>query len=309
MDTDFWQSIIDADFAVPDGASVTDLTPQLVALLGSADPQLRDSFGFSILAVWLERDGYYSPGQMRELGSQLIGNMSAGLVESETDTVFGRSFSALILGKIIDADNRQSFLSAGEVEDWLDQTLTYVQAERDVRGFIPGKGWAHAVAHMGDLLMYLSRNRHVGASHLERIVESIGKRMAEPVPYVYRALEDERMVYAVMVALQRELLAPAFLGDWVDRLAHRWSGSEWPTTIMTEETANAYQNTRQFLRSLYFQLLVGIRAPFWYADPTPFERIPSVRETLLDQIIAGLRVMDLGFYKVGPPAATAGAEN
>jgi len=300
MDTSFWQSIVDADFAVPDGSSVTDLTPQLVSFLGSSDSQLRDAFGFPILAVWIDRGGYYSPDQLRELGAQMIHNMAVGLGESETDTVFGRAFSALILGKIIDADNRQSFLSADEVHEWLDHALAYVQGERDVRGFVPHKGWAHAVAHMGDLLMYLARNQHIGVLQLEQIVENIGGRMVEPAPYVYRTLEDERMAYAVTVALQRELLTPAFLSTWVDRLAHRWNGSEWSTTIMVDETANAYHNTRQFLRSLYFQLLVGIQAPFWYSDPTPFEHIPSVRETLLNQIIAGLRVMDLGFYAAAP---------
>jgi hypothetical protein len=300
MDTDFWQSIIDANFTVPDGTSITDLTPQLISFLSSTDPQLRDAFGFPILAVWIDRGGYYSSDQLRELGTQMLHNLFVGLGESETDTIFGRAFSALILGKIIDADNREVFLSGDEVHHWLDQTLTYVQGERDVRGFVPDKGWAHAIAHMGDLLMYLARNRHIGKLHLEKIVENIGRRMAEPVPYVYRALEDERMVYAVMVALQRELLGTTFLCAWVDRLAQQWRGSEWSTTIMMNETTNAYHNTRQFLRSLYFQLFMGIQAPFWYSDPTPFQHIPSVREALLNQIIAGLRIMDLGFYAVAP---------
>ena len=300
MDTSFWQSIVEADFAVPGGSSAADLTPHLVSFLSSTDSQLRDDFGFSILATWLDRGGYYSPDQLRELGTAMIRNLSIGLGESETDTVFGRAFSVLILGKVVDADNRQPFLSADEVHAWLDQALAYVRSECDVRGFIPEKGWAHAVAHTGDLLMYLARNRHVGVRHLEQIVEAIGGRMAEPVPYIYRALEDERMAYAAMVALQRELLTPEFLSAWIDRLAHRWSGSQWLTTVMKAETANAYHNTRQFLRSLYFQLLLGIRAPSWYSDPTPFERIPGVRETLLDRLVAGLRVMDRRFYAAAP---------
>jgi hypothetical protein len=296
MDVSFWQAIVDADFAVPIGLTVSDLTPQLVDLLGSTNSHLRDDFGFTILAVWIDRGGYYSPDQLRELGAQLAHNLSIGIGETETDSVFQRAFSALILGKVIDADNRETFLSAAEVHRWLDQALTYVRAERDVRGFVPGKGWAHAIAHVGDLLMYLARNRHVGAPNLERILEAIGTRMSEPVPYVYRALEDERMAYAVIVALQRELLTPTFLRSWVDRLAQRWSGDQWSTTSKLDDNANAYYNTRQFLRSLYFQLLLGIRAPFWYTDPTPFENIPSVRDALLNQIVAGLRVADVGFY-------------
>lgn len=148
--------------------------------------------------------------------------------------------------------------------------------------------------------MYLARNRHVGVAQLERIVETIGERMAQPVPRVYLALEDERMAYAVMVALQRELVNPAFLSAWVNRLAHRWSGDQLPNTIAVAESANAYRNTRLFLRSLYFQLLLGIQVPLWYRDATPFEHVPSVRERLLDQLVRGLRVMDLGFYASAP---------
>jgi Protein of unknown function (DUF2785) len=306
MDTSFWQSIVDADFALPHDCSAADLTPELISFLSSTDPRLRDDFGFSILATWLDRGGYYSPDQLRQLGAHMARNLSIGLGETETDTVFGRAFSTLILGKVVDADNRQPFLSADEVYAWLDQALAYVRSERDVRGFVPDKGWAHAVAHMGDLLMVLARNRHVGVRHLEQIVENIGGRMAEPVPHMYRALEDERMAYAVMVALQRELLTPEFLSAWLDRLAQRWSGSQWLTLVLEAETTNAYQNTRQFLRSLYFQLLLGIRAPSWYSDPTPFEHSPSVRETLLDRLVAGLRIMDRRFYAAAPqPSQTS----
>ncbi len=306
MDTSFWQSIVDADFALPRDCSAADLTPQLISFLSSTDLQLRDDFGFSILATWLDRGGYYSPDQLRQLGAAMIGNLSVGLGESETDTVFGRAFATLILGKVVDADNHQPFLSADEVHAWLDQALGYIRSERDVRGFVPEKGWAHAVAHMGDLLMYMARNRHVGERHLEQIVESIGGRMAEPVPTIYRALEDERMAYAAIVALQRELLTPEFLSAWIDRLAQRWSGGQWFTIIMKAETANACHNTRQFLRSLYFQLLLGIRAPSWYSDPTPFEHIPSVREMLLDRLVAGLRVMDRRFYAAAPAPSQEG---
>lgn len=89
MDPSFWQGIIDADFAIPAGSSVTALTPHLLSYLNSTDPQLRDSFGFSILAVWIDRGGFFAPNQLRELGPKMLTNLSVGLGESDTDTVFG----------------------------------------------------------------------------------------------------------------------------------------------------------------------------------------------------------------------------
>ena len=39
---------------------------------------------------------------------------------------------------------------------------TWLLRERDLRGFVPGKGWAHAVAHGADALGTLARSPHVG---------------------------------------------------------------------------------------------------------------------------------------------------
>lgn len=286
----FWQAIVDADFAVPAGHSVAELTPELVANLGSPDPQLRDDQAYMILATWIGRDGRYTPQELRALAAEMQANLSHGIGECDTDTVFRRTFSALILGEIVDADTASPFLTSAEVQQWLESALNYAHAERDVRGYVPGKGWAHAVAHTADLLLALARNPHVTAPELERILDAIGDRITTPVDYVYVHLEDERLARAVMVAVQRGLLAPEFLCGWVRRLAERWSGRAWRGARTYEETS-AHHNTRQFLHSLYFQLLLGPRLASWYNDPPP-----HLRELLLNQVIAGLHIMDPGFY-------------
>ena len=46
--------------------------------------------------------------------------------------------------------------------EWGDRIATWYVRERDLRGFVPGKGWAHAVAHGADALGALGRLPHLG---------------------------------------------------------------------------------------------------------------------------------------------------
>ena len=43
-------------------------------------------------------------------------------------------------------------MPGGKVLEWGDRLATWLLRERDLRGFVPGKGWAHAVAHGADAL-------------------------------------------------------------------------------------------------------------------------------------------------------------
>lgn len=292
----FWQAIVDDGYRVPAGARVSELTVELLALLGSPDPLLRDQLAFEILSAWLT-GGLYSPDDCRRMGAQLIGNLSAGLGETETDAVFLRSFSVLILEKILEADASKPFLTAAEVHDWLEAFLSYFLQERDLRGYVPEKGWAHPVAHSADLLMGFALNQHIQPADLERMLNAVTARLAVPVRHTYLYLEDERLAFAVIVALQRNLLDRSFLRGWVERLAHPLGNARSSEILTDPDRLGAYQNTRQFLRSLYFQLAFGIRTPGWMPDAAPFERPAQVREALLPILRDGIRAMDLGFYR------------
>ena len=89
MDKAFWQAVLENDYAVPDGHSVTSLTPKLLAYLGSTDPELRDQIALSILATWIECAGTYTNNQLRAIGNQtklaqkLITKLQTALKASE----------------------------------------------------------------------------------------------------------------------------------------------------------------------------------------------------------------------------------
>jgi hypothetical protein len=80
MEKAFWQSIADAEYALPTGHDRLVLTAELVEYLGSPDPELRDTFAYEILGTWVE-DGGYLPDQLRDLAATMAANLQAGLGE------------------------------------------------------------------------------------------------------------------------------------------------------------------------------------------------------------------------------------
>src|SRR5262245_43326564 len=120
MDKLFWQEVVKNDCKLPDGYTVAQLTPDLLGFLGSIDIEVRDPIGYTALAYWMVRDGHYAPDDLRAMRDQLLANLSVGIGEKDTDSVFLRSFSILMLSLIAYRDNQVDFLSADEVKTLLD---------------------------------------------------------------------------------------------------------------------------------------------------------------------------------------------
>ena len=295
MDREFWQSVVDADGAIPEGHSAAELTPELLGYLGSPDPWLRDEVAFEVLAAWIVRDNLFPPAELRAIGDGLAANLQAGLAEPGDERILLRSFSALVLNKVIESDNWHGSLEAADIHRWMEQVCAYIVAERDTRGQIPGLGWAHAIAHAADALWVLAQSRHLAAPELTRILETIAARVMQlsEQPYLYG--EDQRLGYAAVAVFQRDLLDLPAIAAWIEQIAH--PDGEWQNIHASPANTVAYQNTTTFLRSLYFQLLIGINPPAWYPDPSFFLRVPALRDELLNLLIAAQKVMDRGFYR------------
>jgi hypothetical protein len=254
----------------------------LVANLSSPRSDVRE-LSFSVLGEWIGR-GLYADDELSDLARVLTANLEVGIGEQATDSVFTRSFSALVLGKVVDRDAAAPFLAAEDVQAVLTAALAFLRNERDLRAFAPDKGWIHAVAHAGDLLAALAKDPRLGEAELERLVDGIAAKASTRVDHVYLRFEDERLSYAVVCALRREVLGEAFWSGWVDGLGRPAGAASWGDLLEGSEAAvSAWHNTRDFLRTLYFQLRLGVTAPALVAG-------------LLPRIEEALRRMDQGFY-------------
>lgn len=238
------QSIAANDYRVPDNVDYWQMTQAMLVHIGSLDPELRDDLIYTTLIKWAGADRY-TANQYRAIltGSLDQQHVFLGLGEREGDAVFTRSFSVLA-GVIPVYHHRQRpFLTSDEVRATLDTVLDYFARENDLRGYVAGKGWAHAVAHTADLLDELALCAEIDQAGLQRILAAIHVKAAT-TETVYVAEEDERLAYAVLSLLGRDLVPHNEVEAWIKSFAPIERAGDWRPR---------YLNTKNFLRSLYFQ--------------------------------------------------------
>ena len=85
-------------------------------------------------------DGVYDE-LLAGLGDGLALGLRVGLGEDGTDTVLRRSFSALCLAAVVARDNTVHTLHPTTVLTWADRSVAWFLAERDLRGWVPERGW------------------------------------------------------------------------------------------------------------------------------------------------------------------------
>jgi hypothetical protein len=146
----------------------------------------------------------------------------------------------------------------GKVLEWGDRIATWFLAERDLRGYVPGKGWAHAIAHGADALGVLAGSPHAGIGELTVILDVIAERVMQPADRVFSSGEPDRLALAAMQVLRRNRVPFDILEPWVERLG------EHATSRPRRRNVDPYLyggNADAFLRALYFQLAFAPRPP------------------------------------------------
>jgi hypothetical protein len=216
MESTFWDRVQQSGHRVPDDRPLAELTSELTTMLGDPDPARRDRIAYTTLAAWVT-SGVYDD-LLQGLGDGMVSGLVVGLGEDGTDTVFRRSFSALVLGECLARDNAQHLLPPDTVLSWGDRLAGWFLAEQDLRGYVPGKGWARAVAHGADALGALAGSRAMGAPELPVLLDVVAERLLSTSgrPLLYG--EGDRLARATMMLLRRDLVGMDVLEDWARRL-------------------------------------------------------------------------------------------
>lgn len=247
MDKELWNSIAKNDYAVPAGHMLSELKETLFGYLGSIDPELRDDIAYIVYANWLKRE-MFTKEEVRAHVDELLANLNKGIGETESDSVFLRTFSVLLLAEIVHNDNKKPLLETDQIQSILAKGLWYLDAEKDPRGHIPVKGWAHALAHTADLMMVLGKNRQTEKADLEKILQGIANKLVHSTNWVYIHGEDDRLANAVMLTLQRALVSTDFLETWLKSFTE--PEKSWDGAYTDAGQSKAFHNSRNFLRSL-----------------------------------------------------------
>lgn len=253
MSGSYWEAVLSTGLSVPSDRPLDELTTELTRMLGDPDPEVRATIALPTLSTWIARGVY--DDLLTGLGDGMAAGLIVGLGEAGTDTVFRRSFSALVLRECIARDNDRPLVPGGKVLEWGDRIATWMLRERDLRGFVPGKGWAHAVAHGADALVTLAASPHVATPELTVILDVIADRVLAKVATPYGQSEPDRLARATIAVLRRNQITLDVVERWVARIGA-------PTDLPAPDAGNA----EAFLRALYLQLALGPNPPEVRAD-------------------------------------------
>jgi len=256
MPGQYWKQVAASGLAVPQDRPLDDLTAELTRMLGDTDPEARDGTAYPTLATWVSRGVY--DDLLAGLGDGMAAGLGVGLGDRDTDSVFRRSFSALILGECIARDNERPLVAGNKVLEWGDRLATWLLRERDLRGFVPGKGWAHAVAHGADALGTLAESPHLDTNELTVVLDVIADRLLLPVDRLFSTGEPDRLALATMKVLRRNRVPLRVLEPWIARVG---AAAATRSSYDDRDPFLAGGNAEAFLRALYLQLSLGPQPP------------------------------------------------
>jgi hypothetical protein len=287
----YWERVVADGYRVPHGAALDDLTTELVTMLGSPDPRVREDIALSILATWTT-EGIYD-NLLAGLGDGLLVGLRKGLGEDGTDSVLRRTLSAMALAEVVRRENAVQSLPPTTVLTWADRGVAWFLRERDLRGWVPGAGQVMAVAHGADLLGALAASRFLGRDELKVLLDVVAERLLTPTSHRFTSGEDDRLAYATMSILHRDLIGVDAIESWLERLSGGWSSPP-------EETGqdNAVRsNCVTYARALHLQLLLGVSG-------TPTQQIigqpgatPTCRPDVLIALQRAIRTSDPRIFR------------
>ena len=263
-DKAYLHAIADNHYQLPEDIDLFAFLEALLQNFSTTDAELRDELTYMILAHAIidEETADRLPAEQREAlllacidGAHLFYHIG----EAETDSVFMRSFSLLIVAALLFADAK--FLQISEEATRKTQTalLRYAREERDWRGHIKVKGWAHSVAHLSDALDEIAQNRYMTPADRGAVMQTITYLATLSEPLCYE--EDDRLSFVAYRLIAASMVDDAFLEAWVESLFV--TRTEETPGGTAEDVASWVRaaNVKNFLRSLYFRLLWNHKVP------------------------------------------------
>ena len=252
---DYWKGIAARKYEVPQGEKAFALAKELSANLKSSDAELRDDLAYSILAEWILAKNALTAGELLALEAEWRGNLRTGIGESGTDSVFGRSFSALSLAAIAEWELKSQFLGEKRYRELLDEALQYLSEEKDVRGFDAKKGWIHATAHTADLLAALVRHPLFTEQDQARVLEAVRKRI-ETAGTIFSFGEQDRLANSLAAMAGRTDFDEAGFALWVNRM-DKADFAIWKDSPPKLEGLQRFENDTYLLSAFVARVSIG----------------------------------------------------
>lgn len=98
------------EYSIPKSSNVENLIEQMLDKIGSVDGELRDDLIYTTFSNWILND-YLSVNVLQRLLDTILDeqHLFYGIGQSNSDSVFTRSFSMLLIPLILMADQKKIF--------------------------------------------------------------------------------------------------------------------------------------------------------------------------------------------------------
>ena len=165
--------------------------------IGNIDPHLRDDVVYTLFAR-----GFFENSFISEQKAKIVTNFTnskslfKGIEQPDNDLVFIRTFSALLGSLILEDDKKHSILDTTERNTIFIWSICYLKKEKDFRGYVKNKGWAHSVAHGSDFLGSTLSHPDFMANNsadIFAIIETVFQNMQGP----FIDDEEQRIAFAL----------------------------------------------------------------------------------------------------------------
>ncbi|HEX4203333.1 MAG TPA: DUF2785 domain-containing protein [Ktedonobacteraceae bacterium] len=246
-DKSFLRSLIEKNFELPNDIDTFRFALALLPNFASTDEELRDELSYMLLSRGILDRGLLTAEQLQQLAMILLDDehLFYRVGEIDSDSVFMRSFSNLIIAALLYTEAKDPLLPAETVHEIKTALLRYARVEKDWRGHVEGKGWAHTMAHLADALDECAQHPSMQASEREEILDLVGALAQLPQPLYHE--EDVRLAMVAYHIILGKQAGRDFLSTWIARCV-----VERTVDVSTWTSAT---NVKNFLRSLYFLMI------------------------------------------------------
>lgn len=243
------EQLAEDDFPLPSEDELPILVDAMLAHIGALDPDLRDGLIYPTFRFWFRKKAF-SPELMRELVHTAISDQFIfyKIGEQNTNSVFRRTFSMLLLPLLLIAHRGQPYLSHEEVHLVKDKLIEYLKTEKDRRGFVEGIGWAHSIAHAADAVDDVALCTELSASDLRVILDVLHDVICVQ-DSCYTHMEEDRISTPIIAVISRNLLSDEEINEWISNLSEAVFQID---SVPEKYTIRA--NAKNFLQTLYFRL-------------------------------------------------------
>ncbi|OEH91158.1 hypothetical protein BFG57_06900 [Bacillus solimangrovi] len=180
------------------------IVQSMIEHIGSIDEETRELIYATFYRIIIE-EKQLEPELLKELLEKYLNDLLfKGIGENGTETVFTRAFTSLLISLILHRDNEEKFLLASSVYKLKEKLIQYINMEKDLRGYVPERGWAHSIAHVADAIDELVKNHNMTQDSFREILYPLwNKIFASNSVYIHN--EDERILTPIITMLDKGL--------------------------------------------------------------------------------------------------------